>query len=401
MSTNNYISKIKICNFKGYKENPEDDNYFTLAIPYDEKPHALIYGANGAGKSSLYQAINYFFNYQSLADLYMANQPSFSEEEKEARDEEFRRNLVNSASDSTEFNIVLNDTIENAHELDIQAFCFAPFDFELFDYIAFTDFVQQSYLPHDNDLDEFSKEHAPTVAEKVTEVLNNQFQEKSLSISFNIEGDYNLIVKDADRFPSGITKDFKNFLNEGKLNLIKTLCMFEIFKILKSREKTNLIVLDDFVSSLDDINRTELLRYLFEQVLEGSPVIRYQLIILTHHTHFYNRIKFAISETYPEHKSKWSFFRLYEHDNYINAFSEDTIDFNKEFNELNKRLESQDANQCLPSIGNDIRKLSEIMGYLVAETLQLSPKTSIEDILQLSNIGKNPFYFKRERVNKK
>lgn len=209
MSTNNYISKIKICNFKGYKENPEDDNYFTLKIEYPQKPHTLIYGANGSGKSSLYQAINYFFNYQSLADLYMANQPSFSAEEKEARDEEFRRNLVNSASDSTEFNIVLNDRIENAHELDIQAFCFAPFDFELFDYIAFTDFVQQSYLPHDNDLDEFSKEHAPTVAEKVTEVLNNQFQEKSLSISFNIEGDYNLIVKDADRFPSGITKDFK------------------------------------------------------------------------------------------------------------------------------------------------------------------------------------------------
>jgi len=177
--------------------------------------------------------------------------------------------------------------------------------------------------------------------------------------------------------------------------------MFEIFKILKSREKTNLIVLDDFVSSLDDINRTELLRYLFEQVLEGSPVIRYQLIILTHHTHFYNRIKFAINDTYPEHKSKWSFFKLYEHDNYINAFSESDLNLNGKLQEISTELEKPDAIQRLPSIGNDIRKQSEIMGYLVAETLQLSPKISIEDILQLSNISKNPFYFKREVVNNK
>lgn len=87
---------------------------------------------------------------------------------------------------------------------------------------------------------------------------------------------------------------------------------FECVKLYPKKEK-NILVLDDFITSLDIANRTSIIKYIFDNFRN------FQILIFTHNVYFYNLITYMINEYYKSDKklnnSKWSFTNLYEIEN--------------------------------------------------------------------------------------
>lgn len=86
-------------------------------------------------------------------------------------------------------------------------------------------------------------------------------------------------------------RDFKSHFNESKIKILSLALVFAIIKINQEKyPSTNihnlkLLVLDDFLSSLDMGNRLYIMEYIFNNFED------YQKIILTHNSLFFNIIK--------------------------------------------------------------------------------------------------------------
>jgi energy-coupling factor transporter ATP-binding protein EcfA2 len=79
--------------------------------------------------------------------------------------------------------------------------------------------------------------------------------------------------------------DFKNHFNEGKLKLISIAIYFALAKKYEVEDSDlKLLVLDDFLTSLDMSNRKLIIQYVLENFGD------YQKIILTHNLQFYNMV---------------------------------------------------------------------------------------------------------------
>ena len=78
--------------------------------------------------------------------------------------------------------------------------------------------------------------------------------------------------------------DFKNHFNEAKLKLISIAIYFALAKKYETDSELKLLVLDDFLTSLDMANRKLIMQYILENFEE------YQKIILTHNLQFSNLI---------------------------------------------------------------------------------------------------------------
>ena len=83
------------------------------------------------------------------------------------------------------------------------------------------------------------------------------------------------------------------------------LLLFESMKIQKVDLKKNILVLDDFITSLDVANRTFMVKYLFDR-FEG-----FQVVLLTHNIYFYNLVMHMINTYYVTSElwknEKWKF----------------------------------------------------------------------------------------------
>jgi len=91
------MQKLKLINFKAHKD---------LEISLDNK-NFLLYGDNGAGKSSIYEAFKIIFYNERLE---RAVKQQFTEEEQEEKIKEFYREFDNKILPIQDFEIKINDT---------------------------------------------------------------------------------------------------------------------------------------------------------------------------------------------------------------------------------------------------------------------------------------------------
>jgi hypothetical protein len=171
------------------------------------------------------------------------------------------------------------------------------------------------------------------------------FKEDNIEITINNEDDFSIIIKDTIR-ELDYKDNLSQYFNEAKLNLIVLLLLFESIVLSKQTNKKKILVLDDFITSLDMANRTFLMNYIFEN-FEG-----YQKIILTHNVYFYNLIMYLVNDIYKE-KSKWLFANLYEINNQHKLYFKGKLTVEK----IRKKMSKNPKD--IESIGNDIRKRFE------------------------------------------
>lgn len=92
--------------------------------------------------------------------------------------------------------------------------------------------------------------------------VNNLLIEFKEDIQIKIDNDFYISIIDSKRNITENEKYLNLYFNEAKLNLIVLLLIFNSIILLSNDSKDTVIVLDDFITSLDIANRTFLIKYL-------------------------------------------------------------------------------------------------------------------------------------------
>ena len=151
--------------------------------------------------------------------------------------------------------------------------------------------------------------------------------------------------------------------NEAKLKLIGVAIYFTLAKKYEiEQSEFKLLVLDDFLTSLDMANRKLIIKYILEEFRN------YQKIILTHNLQFFNMITKMIHLD-SEDKKNWKVQKLFIYDNQAFLYDKNL----SYLPEANNRLQQGD----LHSAGNFIRKEFE---RIISEFEQLLELGRVEDL---------------------
>ena len=159
----------------------------------------------------------------------------------------------------------------------------------------------------------------------------------------------------------------ENF-NEAKLKLTSIALFFALIEIEENKKnKLKLLVLDDFLTSLDMANRHYIIDYIFKRFDQ------YQIILLTHNLQFYNLIK-----SYLSSESNWDFKNIYLR---INEKKEEEADIYDEENRYLEQAEEKINNNELPESGNLMRKALEKIMHELLHLKSIGKQESLNTII--------------------
>lgn len=315
------IKEVKLKNFK-FHQNLE----FKIT-----KQNCLLYGENGTGKSSIYEALYSVFNiyfrdktysfnkFKNNNSVEALNTKVILDDETELVIPQTTYKLVNTITINNKKTIyfanqdLLESIISNDNFYDTVKKSFKHTFASLHNFRKNFEYIN-SRINSLNYLDEDAKRKDNIIKMEIflnqielraNDIINNHFEEK---FTINFEYDWGLSNTEDDfkyPHPKIILKidDEKNLklnFNEAKLKL-SSIAIF--FALIKLEEDTNnplkLLVLDDFLTSLDMANRKLIVQYILDNFGD------YQKIILTHNIQFYNLIvKFLKSRKNNEQKEE-------------------------------------------------------------------------------------------------
>jgi ABC-type dipeptide/oligopeptide/nickel transport system ATPase subunit len=363
-----------------------------------ENKNCLIYGENGTGKSSIYWALYSKFNNLdiNLYKNYHTNQlPSVDIEFNENNliyAIQNNQNTIYFANQETLDNIIYKD--ENKYyiiESDLKN------DFQLFDNL------------HDTYKEINEEVNSENIELKIELKNNNDKNYKYLLNSIELRandiirtfGEDFIITLDFEEGLSDTMNDYKfsnpaitikineknsirhNF-NEAKLKLTSISIYFALIRI--EEDLTNsfkLLVLDDFLTSLDMSNRKLIVRYILENFSE------YQKIILTHNLQFFiliNKLLHLNSEN-----ELWIVRKLYLYKNKSYLYEKN----NNYLEDAEEMLSMGD----LQSSGNFIRKEFERIINEFEQLLQLGRVEDLQNIIDSLKSLDTYYVRPHERIN--
>lgn len=364
------IKKISIRDYKAFHDVQ------TIALKGSQQ-NILLYGENGSGKTSFFEALRFVFFYNRLHAEVTASATDLVAEQQ-AKDT-WLRSQENTRSNGG-FTISLNDIEYTTFPVDdYEVFMISTSDVRMKDSISLKEMLHKQFLTGYNTVEqEFLQELGDSIVSEINKELKEEFLE-DISIRLDGSDDYRIIIKDEKRPNIESSVRLSIIFNEAKLTLINTLLLLKCAMLLgnqnslvdPSRKKYRILVIDDIVSSLDIANRSLLVKYIIEHFRKE------QLIMLTHNVAFYNYIQYFVNE-HSNGGSTWykgGFYvygiehKIRDHRNHNIATIKAAFNFNQED----------------PNIGNDLRKLFEELLYDVVKILQVGPflesQKLINDIL--------------------
>jgi len=297
------MKKIEINNFKAFNSR--------IALILDNK-NLLLYGENGSGKSSIFEAIKLTFYRESL--LYNIIPVGASEEQKNAEEESFynsyRHRSVNSSieikvnnSDFHFFNAANYHCYMLSH-IDISYMSHKIEDDKIknVDIINLKKILENHFFP-EFDTEDFCNRYKNEVINEVNNALENDFIE---TLQIGLENDDLDIFLEDELHHLRESNGLSTMFNEAKLHLVVTLLLLSIILKLEQNNPAShkLIVLDDIVNSLDSSNRKFMMKYLL------SKFSGFQKIIFTHNIGF-NNIAEDIIKNKEDEIAKWLTMNLY------------------------------------------------------------------------------------------
>ena len=358
------MKKLNLKSFKAHKE---------LEIIFDEKSF-LLYGDNGAGKSSIYDALKIEFFRDKIEESIETS--SFAEEVSQEDKHEFFRKYNN-----TNLNNDFEINLEKKTNIEYQIFMLNLEDTEFGNYLNLLKLIENIYFQIP---DSFSSKYQE-IETRANELL--VYFKEDITIRIDNEDNYSIKITDEQRKLSDI-KDIKRYFNEAKLNLVVFALLFSIIEIFEDEDKKRVLILDDFITSLDMSNRTFLMKYILETF--GA----FQMIILTHNVYFYNLIRYLINGIY-EVGSQWKIANLYEtvdnHKVYINPSNK--IKKRLELNKLEEKLDALEE-ENIATLGNDFRQKFEILLYEFSKILMVGGVEETKNILETLIKQEKLYFFK-------
>lgn len=354
------FKKITIENFKAHSE---------IEIDLSGKKNVLLYGENGAGKSSIYEAFKLiFFKDRLIQEASLPADPAqrraklnemfVAYDKKGQGDFKLTFNGQPFAKDATAVGIDCNASMIN------MATCL-PTNFEAGTF-NLTEFIAREYFTTKVTSNDYE-----LIQARVNDDLKKFHECFEIKIDFN--GDIHLIDSSKQLDDKRITK----FFNEGKINLAFLLLSFHIIKFNFNEAEKNILILDDFITSLDVANRTLLIRYLLTE-FKG-----FQVLIFTHNIYFFNLINYLIAKEHILTDAGWAIFNLYERNNRTVLYEKSDrmkMEYLKErFNEL--KASGENEIHSFQSFGNDIRKKFERLLFEFSKLLTIGGVEETKNIL--------------------
>lgn len=337
--------------------------------------NVLCYGENGAGKSSIYEAIKYVFHKTRIEN------------------ERIPAHLVGVQRENAKRQILIdykNCMSNNPINITVNGESFSSFDTSCYHVymidgddlaverqIDVKQLLKSMYLGHHDIDQEVTPEFFKIILDETNRVLKEFFFEE-VTVAESQNGAFLLRINDNKQ--NLHYDDFlKNYFNEAKLHLIVLIVALSSISLMAPPQvgQKRILVLDDFITSLDTANRSFLYQYI------TSCFKSYQKIIFTHNTSFYNLCDHFLKEV-PEENQKWLRQGIYEYNHKHCVYAKKNVDRIKE---IEKELENHPENT--PNIGNDVRQYFEVLLHQLAMLLMSGAKEEttfiIKEICQKSD----------------
>uniref|UniRef100_UPI0040260DC1 AAA family ATPase n=1 Tax=Candidatus Cryptobacteroides bacterium TaxID=3085639 RepID=UPI0040260DC1 len=375
------INKLKLEHFKAFREPAE--------LVLDGK-NVLVYGENGAGKSSLYQALKIIFHRKWIFDSQIA--PTVTD----PRD---RRNAEKDVLEQYNYQLTpLTDFTLEIDNADYKAYTPSGIDVSMIsrddihaeDVIDVVKLLQKSIVGI-ADPEKFVTDKKKTIEDLLNLFLKEYFYEEKLTVELTYSRpNWLLTVKDSSRDNRGRNEKLTEYFNEAKLHIIKLLLLLTAVlynDAVAVPGVARVLVLDDVISSMDAANRTMFIELLADFFKD------YQRIIFTHSISFFNLAEYVFS-TVHQQRDEWRRFQIVEHQGNSEVVERDSQDFARNI----KSDYSPGRNEG--TIGNRIRKRFEFLAGEVSKLICAGGIAESGQILR-SILAPKKLYYEYDRANKK
>lgn len=364
------MQQIEIENFKGFHK--------PAVVIKTGGDNLLLFGENGAGKSSLYEALRHFFFAAKIeAELVPA---SAIGEDREQILNDYYAKLHYAGEPNPAVIKVDNKEVSVFKKQEYQMFMISPSDLQARDKIQLEALCKNWYF--DGNIASVLATFWDDLQKEVNKTLTEEFRE-SINIRIDRSGSgsaiaYYIIVTDT-RNERSHRNGLNIHFNESRLHLVQLLLMLEIAHLLYDNEKKNILVLDDFVTSLDAANRAFIVRYLLRAFKQ------FQLVVMTHNAGFYNLFRY---EANLMDKNRWHYGCLYCSDKTCKYYED-----KKSENLLVDVSAVSDADpEAMKDVGNKLRRNFEILVHRIARHLSVG---GIEEShILLSQLDNSPIIYR-------
>lgn len=366
------IDKLRLEHFKAFRDSAELDL---------GGKNILVFGENGAGKSSLYQALKIIFHRQTIFNR---------EIDPTVKDPNDRRNAENDvlakfnyqATPLTNFTLEIDGTDYKTYGtagLDVSMI--SRDDLRMEDEINVIDVLENSYVGI-TDAAAFVVSKKETIETLLNSFLKEYFYEENLTVALTFNNPrWLLTISDADRDSGGRNEELALYFNEAKLHIIKLLLLLTAVQYNGARERGDelVLVLDDVFTSMDSANRTLFIELLKEYFGD------YQKIIMTHSISFFNLAVHAFTIAYQQ-KDDWKLYQIVEHEANSEIETRESQDYACIINRDYKR------HAPLGTIGNRIRKRFEFLVGEVSKLVYTGGLAECSKLIEAINTSKKLYY---------
>ena len=207
------INKLKLEHFKAFRDATE--------MVLDGK-NVLVYGENGAGKSSLYQALKIIFHRKRIFDAQIEPTVTDPQDRKSAEKDVLGQ-----------YNYQLTPLVDITLEIDYNAFTPTGIDVSMIsredilaeDVIDVVKVLNKSIVGI-ADPETFVADKKDTIESYINLFLKDYFYEDNLTVSLKFSRpNWFLSIKDASRDSTGRFEKLPEYYNEAKLHTIKLLLL--------------------------------------------------------------------------------------------------------------------------------------------------------------------------------
>ncbi len=369
------ICELIIENFKAFTDPIKIENL--------NGKNLVVCGENGAGKTSVYEALKLVFYRDVLLKRSVSDYAT--DEERESYETQFDLDYTSKKA-KKKYEIRINGVDHKEYIAGEDAFFISYNDFkDGNDVISFNtffgSFFTEERISHVEDL-----WGCEALISDVNNKLKIDFHE-DIEVGFAQGEGYRFCLKNSQRNLES-DSNIDEYFNEARVHIVKLVIMFTLIEFLSMSGKERILVIDDIISSLDAANRALIVKYIINHFKD------YQKIIFTHNVSFFSLFHYA-ADLY-DNANNWEWKSLYESSQSVPLLiNADLCGNDESIDDIVKDFKNKSETLC--EIGNRIRKKLESTLYECVRYMQFGNYHEVSKIFD-SLVSEKPerVYLRRD-----
>ena len=346
------------------KLNIDNCKAFISPLSYEcsDKTNILVYGENGSGKSSIYEAVKLFYFHERLFKEKIL--PNVVGEERNIQ----KQHII----DSYKRDITKNLTIQidgvdlfNYNSTNEEVYLISYRNLNDTTEINIKTIVKDLYiltpgLSYPIESEDFYKLLIP----EVNHCLEDDFLLKDVALNL-VDNSGVCSLKNTDNEISRVS-ELSDYFNEAIIHVVRLVIIIEIISFCHNNNSNAIMLLDDCFNSLDSPNRIFMMKYLLRKT-EGI-----QKIVFTHNTGFYNLFQYIINNC-MDFTEKCEGIQL--------SCIDGTRKFINVGEQTTQNIKDNLSSMTAAQIGNRLRQRFEVLVFKLARLNNIGELQEVRDLL--------------------